>query len=215
MIEKINLLIEHIKPFFEQDNSGHDWFHIQRVYENALYIQSFEGGDPEVVALTALLHDISDHKLNGGHMNKGGEEAAKVLRQLEYDPVIIDRVSALIDHISYKGSHVADKAICIEQQIVQDADRLDAIGAIGIARAFAYGGHKDRPMYTPHIQPEIHDSFEKYANAKSHTINHFYEKLLLLKDRMHTETGKRMAQERHDFMELFLKQFYKEWNSEN
>ncbi len=215
MINKTDTLISKIKSHFENDFSGHDWHHILRVYRNAMYIQSIEGGDAEIVSLGALLHDISDHKMNGGLMNKGGEEASKILSEIGYEKETIEKVAELVDNISYKGAQVNDKVISLEQQIVQDADRLDAIGAIGIARAFAFGGNKNRPIYTPEIDPVLHDSFEQYANSKSHTINHFYEKLLLLKDRIHTKTGKRMAEERHQVMEDFLKQFYKEWNSEN
>lgn len=215
MIDNVNRLISKIKRHFENDFSGHDWHHILRVYRNAMYIQSVEGGDAEIVSLGALLHDISDHKMNGGLLNKGGEEAAKILREIGYDDDTIFKVAELVDNISYKGAQVEDKVISLEQQIVQDADRLDAIGAIGIARAFAYGGNRNRPMYTPEVGPVLHDSFEQYAHAKSHTINHFYEKLLLLKDRMHTATGKRMAEERHQVMEDFLAQFYKEWNAEH
>lgn len=210
----IEALISRIRSHFENDFSGHDWHHIMRVYRNALYIQAKEGGDREIVALGALLHDISDHKMNGGQLDKGGEEAARILLDMNVGQDTVDKVSLLVDNISYKGANVADKVISLEQQIVQDADRLDAIGAIGIARAFAFGGNRNRPIYEPEIQAELHDSFEQYAHAKSHTVNHFYEKLLLLKDRMHTETGKRMAEERHVFMENFLRQFYKEWNAE-
>lgn len=212
---KINILIDRIKGDFIADTSGHDWHHIMRVYNNSIYIQSIEGGDLEIISLGALLHDISDYKLNGGHADKGGEVSAEILKELGYDESTIKTVAELVDHISYKGANVADKVVSIEQQIVQDADRLDAIGAMGVARAFAYGGHKNRPIYAPEVNPEMHDSFEKYADSKSHTINHFYEKLLLLKDRMHTDTAKQMANERHVFMEQFLAQFYKEWNAEN
>ena len=215
MLPKIDILISKIKSNFENDFSGHDWHHILRVYQNSLHIQSIEGGNLEIVSLGALLHDISDHKMNGGQINKGGEEASKILFEIGYDHSIIDQVAQLVDNVSYKGANVSDKAISIEQQIVQDADRLDAIGAIGIARAFAFGGNKNRPIYSPKVNPVLHNSFEQYAHSKSHTINHFYEKLLLLKDRMHTETGKKMAAERHEYMEKFLKQFYKEWNTEN
>lgn len=215
MEQEINTLTDRIKSRFENDFSGHDWHHIMRVYQNAMHIQSIEGGDAELVSLGALLHDISDHKMNGGLINKGGEEASIILTELGYDPSMIAKVAVLVDNISYKGALVSDKVISLEQQIVQDADRLDAIGAIGIARAFAFGGNKNRPIYTPETTPEMHSSFQQYATSKSHTINHFYEKLLLLKDRMHTKTGKKMAEERHRFMKDFLEQFYKEWKAEN
>lgn len=212
MTEKIIKLQGDIQSHFENDTSGHDWFHIMRVYKNALIIQQQEGGNAELVALGALLHDISDHKMNGGILNKGGEVAAGILKNHGFEHQLIEKVVELVDNVSYKGAKVEDKIISLEQQIVQDADRLDAIGAIGIARAFAFGGHKNRPMYIPDLKHELHDSFEQYANAKSHTINHFHEKLLLLKDRMHTPSAKKMAMERHDIMVQFLDQFYKEWD---
>lgn len=214
MVHKINLLIHKIKGQFESDSSGHDWYHILRVFELSKYIQAHEGGDENVIKLGALLHDISDHKLNGGILNHGGVVARQLLEQLDFDAETIEKVVLLVDNISYNGALVQDKIISLEQQIVQDADRLDAIGAIGIARAFAYGGSKNRPMFTPDFSPEMHSSFEQYAHAESHTINHFYEKLLLLKDRMHTETAKRIAEKRHRLMEEFLDNFYNEWNTE-
>ncbi|TXI85499.1 MAG: HD domain-containing protein [Crocinitomicaceae bacterium] len=214
MVHKINLIIDKIQNHFINDTSGHDWFHILRVYKLSQYIQSHEGGDEIVVQLGALLHDISDHKLNGGLLNDGGVVARQLLEELDFDAETIEKVVLLVDNISYKGALVQDKIISLEQQIVQDADRLDAIGAIGIARAFAYGGSKNRPMFTPDFSPEMHSSFEQYAHAESHTINHFYEKLLLLKDRMHTETAKRIAEKRHRLMEEFLDNFYNEWNTE-
>lgn len=214
MVHKINLLIHKIQGQFENDSSGHDWHHIMRVFELSKYIQTHEGGDEIVVQLGALLHDISDHKMNGGKLNHGGIVARELLDALEFDPAIIEKVVKLVDHISYKGALVQDEIISLEQQIVQDADRLDAIGAIGIARAFAYGGAKNRPMYVPDAVPELHTSFEQYVTAQSHTVNHFYEKLLLLKDRMHTPTAKKIAAKRHQFMEDFLTQFYEEWNTD-
>ena len=204
-------IVAEIKQHFVNDSSGHDWFHIERVYKNALLIQKKEGGDFETVALLAILHDISDHKMNGGILNHGSQVAREIMEKLDIDSGIIEKVAPLVDEISFKGAGVIDQNSCLESKIVQDADRLDAIGAIGIARAFAYGGNKNRPMYDPELKPIKHDSFEAYADSKSHTINHFYEKLLLIKDRMHTETGRKMAQERHDFMVNFLNQFYAEW----
>ena len=212
MEEKYGKLIEKIKSHFENDFSGHDWDHILRVLNNAKYIQSQEGGDLDVVILGALLHDISDHKMNGGILNHGGIKAREILSEMQYESELIEKVVDLVDHISFKGALVADVQVSLEQQIVQDADRLDAIGAIGIARAFAFGGNKNRPIYQADVDPVLHDSFDQYANSKSHTINHFYEKLLLLKDRFNTETGKKLAIERHQFMEDFLNQFFKEIN---
>ncbi len=212
-VNNFNATILEIKNIFEDDFSGHDWYHIERVHSTALTIQEKEGGDVEVVSLLALLHDVSDHKLNGGILNNGGHEATRILTKIGLDPILIDKVTPLIDEISYKGAGILDKNSCLESQIVQDADRLDAIGAIGIARAFAYGGNKNRPMFVPELGAEMHNSFESYANSKSHTINHFYEKLLLLADRMHTNTGKALAKERHDFMVQFLNQFHREWGT--
>lgn len=209
-------LIETIKQLvftqFEVEATGHDWHHITRVYSNACYLQSIEGGNKTIVELGALLHDISDHKFNGGILNKGGEVAFDLLLQNGFNEGIALKVKQLVDQISFKGANVLDDIDSLEAKIVQDADRLDALGAIGIARAFAFGGNRNRPIYEPTLSPKLHSTFEEYASAKSHTINHFYEKLLLIKDRLHTETAKKMGEERHVFMENFLKQFYKEWN---
>jgi uncharacterized protein len=211
----IEEVIKIVKKQFEDDSTGHDWYHIERVLNMASYIQEKEGGNREIVQLAALLHDISDHKLNGGILNKGGEVAAEILKGLSYPENKITLVSSIVDAVSFKGAKVPDAMNSIEGKIVQDADRLDAIGAIGIARAFAYGGNKNRPIYKPEQDFKLHDSFEEYVNAEGHTINHFYEKLLLLKDRLHTETARKIGQQRHDFMEGFLQQFYNEWNTEN
>lgn len=212
-VNNFTKIVLEVRNNFENDFSGHDWHHIERVYTNAVKIQEKEGGDLEVVSLLAVLHDISDHKLNGGALNVGGIEAERVMKKLGVQSKTIQIVSSLVDEISYKGAGVVDDNSCLESKIVQDADRLDAIGAIGIARAFAYGGSRGRPMFVPEVAPEMHDSFEAYAHAQSHTINHFHEKLLLLSDRMHTNTAKQMAQERHDFMVQFLEQFHREWGS--
>lgn len=210
IIEKV---YEKVKAQFESDTTGHDWHHIQRVVDVALYLQDKEGGDREIVELAALLHDISDHKLNGGKLNHGGEVATEILNELGFPSEKTLKIAKIIDGVSYKGAGVADKMNTLEGRIVQDADRLDAIGAIGIARAFAYGGHNNRPIYSPEAVPEMHDSFENYVNGKSHTINHFYEKLLLLKDRLHTDTAREIGLQRHNFMEKYLEQFFNEWNS--
>jgi uncharacterized protein len=209
--------IQHIKQLikeqFSGEGSGHDWYHIERVYKMACAIQEKEGGDREIVELSALLHDISDHKLNGGKLNAGGDEARKLLLELNYDPERTEKIAKIVDAVSFKGALVDDVMDSIEGKIVQDADRLDAIGAIGIARAFAYGGSRNRPMYEPDFAPELHDNFQEYASSKSHTINHFYEKLLLLKTRLHTTTAKKVGEERHAFMMSFLDQFYSEWET--
>lgn len=213
MSQLVEIVKEKVQALFAHDTTGHDWFHIERVLKVAEYLQSKEGGDIEIVQLGALLHDISDHKMNGGKLNAGGQVAFEMLVELGYDEKKATLVKEIVDGVSYKGAHVQDAMTTLEGKIVQDADRLDAIGAIGIARAFAYGGSKNRPMYIPDYEPKMHTSFEEYASSKSHTVNHFYEKLLLLEARLHTETAKQIGKERHEFMEQFLEQFYNEWNS--
>ena len=209
LIEKVKL---HVKEIFQNDATGHDWFHIERVHAMACLLQEKEGGNRLIIELSALLHDISDHKMNGGKLNHGGTVAFELLRNLSCTTEIALAVKEIVDGVSYKGANVPDEMIRLEGKIVQDADRLDAIGAIGIARAFAFGGNKNRALYLPDFKPKMHTSFEEYATAKSHTINHFYEKLLLIKDRLHTKSAKEIGSERHDFMESFLQQFYKEWH---
>jgi uncharacterized protein len=213
MMQEIILSIENeLKITWKNEPTGHDWEHIRRVRDMALHLQKKEGGNKDIIHLGALLHDISDHKFNGGKLDANGEVAKEWLMKLNCPSQILNEVVALVDQISYKGAKVESKTLNLETQIVQDADRLDALGAIGIARAFAFGGNKSRPIYDSTIRPELHDTFEKYAKSKSHTINHFYEKLLLLKDRMNTNEGKRIAVIRHNVMEQFLKDFYSEWN---
>jgi uncharacterized protein len=213
MSQLVEIVIEKVQGIFAHDTTGHDWFHIERVLKMAEFLQSKEGGDLEIVQLAALLHDISDHKMNGGILNAGGKVAFDMLIELGYDTNKAALVKEIVDGVSYKGAHVQDSMQTLEGKIVQDADRLDAIGAIGIARAFAYGGSKNRPMYVPDFSPTMHASFEEYASSKSHTVNHFYEKLLLLEARLHTPSAKKIGKERHLFMEQFLEQFYNEWNS--
>ena len=201
-----------IKKQFENESTGHDWFHIERVYNMAAFLQKTEGGDLEIIELAALLHDVSDHKFNGGSATLGGDIAFEMLINLSYSPVKAEKVREIINQVSFKGANVEHLTSSIEAKIVQDADRLDAIGAIGIARAFAYGGNKERPLYDPSIPPVLHDSFDAYKNAKSHTINHFHEKLLLLRSKLNTRTAINIGNERHEFLELFLKNFMNEWN---
>jgi len=208
LVERIK---NHVFEHFKNEHSGHDHFHIERVFNMSNYLQSKEGGDLEVIQLTALLHDISDHKLNGGKLNDGGRASARLLEDYNADKELIKRVPSLIDLISFKGAHVKDEMPSLEGQIVQDADRLDAIGAIGIARAFAFGGSRNRPMFDPEIPAVMHESFESYAKSEGHTINHFYEKLLLLKDRLNTPTARQIGEERHQFMINYLQQFKQEW----
>ena len=199
-----------VKLIFEGEGSGHDWWHIYRVTETAKSIAKKEKADLFIVELAALLHDLGDHKL---FKEKNALEVliSKLLNKYNCSQALIGQILEIVKSVSYKGANIITNPISLEGKIVQDADRIDAIGAIGIARAFAFGGHHNRLIYHPEESAEIHNDFESYKNSKGHTINHFYEKLLLLKDRMQTETGKELAKERHLIMESFLKQFYKEW----
>jgi uncharacterized protein len=208
--EIIQKTAEYIKQEFSNDSSGHDWWHIYRVWKNALAINQHEKGDDFIVQLAALLHDLDDWKFNQSE-DETPLRARRWLDSCSVEPHLADKVCNIIKHISYKGAHVKNKIDSLEGFIVQDADRLDAIGAIGIARAFAYGGYKNRMMYDPESKPEMHKSFEEYKNSKSDTLNHFYEKLLLLKDMMNTQTAKQIAEERHNVMIKFLDDFMKEW----
>ena len=214
-MEKSNLVertTRYVKEYFENEGSGHDWWHIFRVNRMALQLAKKEGGDMFIIEMAALLHDLDDWKLfenNGQDVSK----ARKWLKSLGLEPNIIKQIEDIIGQVSFEGANVEVKATSIEAQIVQDADRLDAIGAIGIARTFAYGGSKGRLLYHPEIEPVMHNSFDTYKYNKAPTINHFYEKLLLLKDRMNTSTAKEMAKKRHQFMELYLENFYQEWDA--
>lgn len=201
-----------LKQIWKNEPTGHDWEHIRRVRDIALHLQKVEGGNRDIIYLGALLHDISDHKFNGGKLNANGQATLTWLTQLNCPVEIINVVVNLVDNISFKGAKVDEDVLPLETKIVQDADRLDAIGAIGIARAFAFGGNKNRPIYDSSVEPILHSSFDQYAKSKSHTINHFYEKLLLLKDKMKTKEGKRIAEKRHAILVQFLKDFYSEWN---
>lgn len=196
------------------DSSGHDWWHIDRVRRNAMHIAREERADLFIVELAALLHDVADWKFHGGDDTAGPRAARDWLTSNQVDPVVIDRVCEIISTVSFKGAGVATEMVTIEGKCVQDGDRLDAIGAVGIARAFAFGGHFGRAMYDPEVPPHLHQSFAEYKSKGGPTINHFYEKLLLLKDRMQTSAGRRLATARHEFMERYLEQFYAEWNGE-
>ena len=210
----INNTILFVKNQLAHAEGGHDWFHIERVYKNALLIAEEEECDLTVVKLAALLHDIADSKFHGGDETVGPKTARTFLESQNVSEDIILHVIAIIENISFKGGNFEKKFNSKELEIVQDADRLDAIGAIGIARTFNYGGFKNRPLYNPNIQPNLNMSKEEYKNSESPTLNHFYEKLLLLKDKMNTESGKKIAQKRHDFMVTFLSQFYAEWDGQ-
>jgi uncharacterized protein len=207
----IDKTIVFVKTTLAQAEGGHDWFHIERVHKNALLIAATETCNVAIVQLAALLHDIADSKFHDGDETIGPKTARTFLEAEKVASATIDHVIAIIENISFKGGNVKRKFSSIELDIVQDADRLDAIGAIGIARTFNYGGFKNRALYHPEIAPNLTMTKEEYKNNEAPTINHFYEKLLLLKDKMNTETGKQIAQERHRYMEDFLEQFYAEW----
>ena len=193
--------------------AGHDLAHSLRVRRNAIAILEEEKqADPEIVELAALLHDVADAKFHGGNEEKGPALAAAFLKEEGFDEQRAGHVCNIIRHMSFKGGNETLVWTSREMEIVQDADRLDAIGAIGIARAFHFGGFRNRPLYDPHIPPRLDMKKEEYRQSVSPTLNHFYEKLLLLKDRMNTEAGRRMAEKRHGFMETFLKAFLSEWD---
>ena len=214
MSDIIQNTIGFVQKTLADAEGGHDWFHIERVWKNAILISKEEDCDLELVQLAALLHDIADSKFQGGDEEIGPRTAQDWLERSSYPPERIARIVQIIRAISYKGGKNEHEDSSMEFKVVQDADRLDAIGAIGIARTFNYGGFKNRPLYNPEIPANPNQSKEEYKNNPGPTINHFYEKLLLLKDLMHTATGKRLAHERHLFMESFLDQFYQEWNGE-
>jgi uncharacterized protein len=207
----IQKTIDFVKKTLANAEAGHDWFHIERVFKTAQTINGQERGDELVVAFAALLHDIADPKFNNGDEELGPNMAASFLESIAVDIEVIAHVKLIIQNMSFKNSFDGAGFTSKEMQIVQDADRLDAIGAIGIARAFTYGGFKNRVLHDPAIPPEEHLTKESYKNTTAPTINHFYEKLLLLKDLMNTEAGKAIATERHNFMLLYLEHFYKEW----
>ena len=211
----IEKTIAFVRDTLQGAEGGHDWFHIQRVYRNSLLISKDEDKtDILVVSLGALLHDIADSKFHNGDETIGPKVAKQFLISLDIDKKIINHVLKIIENISFKTSleKEGEKFNSLELQIIQDADRLDAIGAIGIARAFNYGGFKNRELYNPDITPKLKMTKEEYKKSSAPTINHFYEKLLLLKDKMNTKTGKKLAEERHQFMLIYLEQFYIEWN---
>ena len=214
MSNLIDNTILFVKEKLKDAEAGHDWFHMQRVYKNALLIADGEQCDLEVVKLGALLHDIADSKFYDGDESVGPKVAREFLESQNASEEIIVHVVNIIENISFKGGNFEKKFTSKELEIVQDADRLDALGAIGIARTFNYGGFKNRPLYNPDIAPNLSMTKEEYKNSESPTLNHFYEKLLLLKDKMNTQTGKKIAEKRHRFMELFLSQFYAEWEGE-
>ncbi|MBO9620430.1 MAG: HD domain-containing protein [Niabella sp.] len=210
----INNTVLYVQRELNNAEGGHDWFHIERVWKTAKHIAAEEEADPFIVELGALLHDIADAKFHDGDESIGPKKARAFLETQHVDSTTITAVENIIQYISFKRSYAAAVYQSPELDIVQDADRLDAIGAIGIARAFNYGGFKNRKLYDPAIPPAEYQTPEAYKKNEAPTLNHFYEKLFLLKDKMNTATGKKMAEERHLFMEAFITRFYKEWNGE-
>lgn len=210
----IDQTVKFVKETLANAEGGHDWWHIYRVWQLAQKIAATEKTNLLVVELGALLHDIADAKFNNGDENIGPKKAREFLKSISVEEELITHVEKIIQHISFKGGNFEQAFNSPELAIIQDADRLDAMGAIGIARTFNYGGFVNRTIYNPNIQPNLNMSKEEYKNSTAPTINHFYEKLLLLKDRMNTATGKAMAAHRHQFMEEFLEEFYKEWEGQ-
>ena len=202
---------DYVKEALAGEGSGHDWWHVYRVWKMAKYIGKKEKADMFVVELAALLHDIADYKFYGGDEEIGPKIASKWLKSLGLEKKYLDEVVGIVRNTSLRGARVKHNIKTLEGKIVFDADKLDALGAIGIARTFAFGGYMKREIYNPKVKPYLHKSFEEYKNGKSHTINHFYEKLLLLKGLMHTKTARQIAKKRHKYMEDFLERFYKEW----
>jgi uncharacterized protein len=208
----INQTVQFVKESLQGAETGHDWWHIERVWNNAKLLIKSEDVDPFIVELAALLHDIADSKFNNGDEEIGPKKAGEFLNSIGVEDEIIIHIQQIIRNMSFKASLGTLNFTSKEMEVVQDADRLDAIGAIGIARAFTYGGFKNRELYNPEIPPALNMSKEEYKSSTAPTINHFYEKLLLLKDKMNTQTGLRIAEERHKFMLTYLEQFYNEWN---
>lgn len=211
IIEAVALQVQSI---LEHEASGHDWWHVYRVWMMARQIAQKETANSFVIELAALLHDVADWKLHDGDDTVGPRRAREILAELGVEQTIIESVADIIQTMSFKGAGVADCMKTLEGKIVQDADRLDAIGAIGVARTFAYGGFKNNPMHDPRVSVVMHDSKDAYLKHQGTTVNHFYEKLFLLKDRMNTKTARAMAEQRHAFMEQFLQTFFAEWQAE-
>lgn len=211
----IDNTITFVKETLKEAEGGHDWWHIYRVWKSSLNICKDEKANDLVVQLGALLHDIADSKFHGGDETKGPAIARGFLEEQLVNEVVITQVIDIIENISFKGGFGKSENKSLELMVVQDADRLDAIGAIGIARAFNYGGFKNRALHDPTVEPENYSDKEAYKKSTAPTINHFYEKLLLLKDQMNTSAGKQLANQRHEFMEFYLKQFYNEWEGVN
>lgn len=211
-MELIRKTINLVKEKLEGTESGHDWFHIERVWKLSLKIQEKEGGDKLIIELAALLHDIADAKFHNGDETLASKIVRNFLTEENLDPSVVEKVIFIIENMSFKNRNDAPENLPLELKIVQDADRLDAIGAIGIARTFNFGGYKNNLMYHPDIKPKLNQTKEEYKKSNGTTINHFYEKLLLLKDLLNTDTAKNIADHRHQFMLQFLEEFYNEWN---
>jgi uncharacterized protein len=209
--ESIEQTAAYVKQALQNAEGGHDWWHIYRVWHNAKLIAATEPVNVLIVELAALLHDIADSKFHNGDEEIGPRTAGTYLQSINVDANIIEHVQQIIRHMSFKNSLGAVSFHSPELAVVQDADRLDAIGAIGIARTFSYGGFKGREIYNPDVAPNLNMSKEEYKTSAAPSLNHFYEKLLLLKDKMNTATGKQIAAQRHAFMGTYLKQFYAEW----
>jgi uncharacterized protein len=205
--QHIHDLKARVEDFFMHDATGHDWWHTERVWRVATRIADLEGADAYIVGLAALAHDLEDHKLDQTPRIRQWLEAIGVERS------VVDTVQDICDRVSFKGAGVPDEMPSLEGKCVQDADRLDAIGAIGIARTFAYGGSRGRALYDPRDAAELHGSFEEYKNKQSSSLNHFFEKMLLLKDRLHTRSARAIGEERHAYVEGFVRQFLEEWNA--
>ena len=212
-MDVINLTVQFVKQKLAHAEGGHDWFHIERVWKNAQLISNSEKGNQLIIELASLLHDIADYKFNDGDEQIGPRIAENFLESINVERIIIKEVIFIIENISYKGGHNENIKKTLELEIVQDADRLDALGAIGIARAFSFGGFKGSLMYNPDQKPKVNQSEEEYKKNNGTTINHFHEKLLLLKNLMNTKTGEKLAINRHNYMLGFLQQFHLEWNS--
>ena len=213
--EIIKLTSDYVRTHLELEASGHDWWHVYRVWQLAKFIAKQESADFFVVELAALLHDIADWKFYGGDEDIGAKTAKKWMSNFSLPESTIDHICQIIKDISFKGAGVADKMKSKEGKIVQDADRLDAIGAVGIARCFAYGGNKNNVMHDPRFKPKMHSSAKEYFFSESTSISHFYEKLLLLKGRINTQTGRKIAEKRHKFMKKFLDNFFQEWEAKD
>ena len=211
VIEEIK---KYLKKNFKPDVTSHDWYHFWRVWKMAKEIAKKEGGNLFIIESAALLHDIADYKFNKGDDKAGGKTARVLLEKLNVDKKSIEQICQIIDNVSFKGAGIKNGIKTKEGMIVQDADRLDVMGAMGIARTLAYGGFTKRELYNPEIKPKLYKTFEEYKNNRSSSINHFYEKLLLLENRLNTKTAKKIGKKRHLFMENYLKQFFKEWNVE-